>query len=71
EEQNLDLSVGTPFNLKKDRIKTWIKDNVISRRPRLHKIASLQEISARSSMTTSCDFNSKLALKVVPSSRNK
>ncbi|GKA76052.1 hypothetical protein Tco_0782430 [Tanacetum coccineum] len=30
EEQNLDLSAGTPFNLKKERIKTWIKDNVIS-----------------------------------------
>ncbi|GJY78888.1 retrovirus-related pol polyprotein from transposon TNT 1-94 [Tanacetum coccineum] len=49
EEQNLDLSVGTPFNLKKERIKTWIKDNVISERPRLHGIASLQEISARPS----------------------
>ncbi|GKB59626.1 hypothetical protein Tco_0915812 [Tanacetum coccineum] len=34
EEQNLDLSAGTPFNLKKERIKTWIKDNVISERPR-------------------------------------
>ncbi|GJV15904.1 hypothetical protein Tco_1361227 [Tanacetum coccineum] len=49
EEQNLDLSAGTPFNLKKDRIKTLTKDNVISRRPRLHGIASLQEISARPS----------------------
>ncbi|GJV68180.1 hypothetical protein Tco_1483689 [Tanacetum coccineum] len=49
EEQNLDLSAGTPLNLKKDRIKTWTKDNVISRRPRLHGIASLQEISARPS----------------------
>ncbi|GJZ38887.1 hypothetical protein Tco_0585450 [Tanacetum coccineum] len=49
EEQNLDLSAGTPFNLKKDRIKTWTKDNVISGRPRLHGIASLQEISARPS----------------------
>ncbi|GJU09207.1 hypothetical protein Tco_1125637 [Tanacetum coccineum] len=48
-EQNLDLSAGSPFNLKKERIKTWIKDNVISRRPRLHGIASLQEISARPS----------------------
>ncbi|GJZ60019.1 hypothetical protein Tco_0615835 [Tanacetum coccineum] len=49
EEQNLDLSAGTPFNLKKERIKTWTKDNVISGRPRLHGIASLQEISARPS----------------------
>ncbi|GJZ24081.1 hypothetical protein Tco_0561540 [Tanacetum coccineum] len=40
---------GTPFNLKKERIKTWTKDNVISGRPRLHRIASLQEISARPS----------------------
>ncbi|GKA00114.1 hypothetical protein Tco_0672664 [Tanacetum coccineum] len=48
EEQNLDLSAGTPFNLKKETIKTWTKDNVISGRPRLHGIASLQEISARS-----------------------
>ncbi|GJT42907.1 hypothetical protein Tco_0951622 [Tanacetum coccineum] len=37
----------TPFNLKKERIKKWTKDNVISWRPRLHGIASLQEISAR------------------------
>ncbi|GJQ91714.1 hypothetical protein Tco_0002853 [Tanacetum coccineum] len=49
EEQNLDLSAGTPFNLKKKRIKTWIKDNVISGRPRLHGIASIQEIYARPS----------------------
>ncbi|GJZ67394.1 hypothetical protein Tco_0630634 [Tanacetum coccineum] len=47
EEQNLDLSAGTPFNLKKDRIKAWIKENVISGRPRLHGIALIQEISAR------------------------
>ncbi|GJT20181.1 hypothetical protein Tco_0878887 [Tanacetum coccineum] len=33
EEQNLDLSVGTPFNLKKERIKTWTKYNVISGSP--------------------------------------
>ncbi|GJU29307.1 hypothetical protein Tco_1172896 [Tanacetum coccineum] len=49
EEQILDLSAGTPFNLKKERIKTWTKDNVISGNPRLHGIASLQEISARPS----------------------
>ncbi|GJU37830.1 hypothetical protein Tco_1186184 [Tanacetum coccineum] len=49
EEQNLDLSAGTPFNLKKERINTWTKDNVISGRPRLHGIASLQEISPRPS----------------------
>ncbi|GJU22312.1 hypothetical protein Tco_1155654 [Tanacetum coccineum] len=35
EEQTLDLSAGTPLNLKKERIKAWIKENVISRRPRL------------------------------------
>nr|GEY07318.1 hypothetical protein [Tanacetum cinerariifolium] len=34
EEQNLDLSACTPFNLKKERIKTWTKDNVIYGRPR-------------------------------------
>ncbi|GJX46529.1 hypothetical protein Tco_0271719 [Tanacetum coccineum] len=28
EEQNLDLSASTPFNLKKERIKAWIKENV-------------------------------------------
>ncbi|GJX73932.1 hypothetical protein Tco_0312527 [Tanacetum coccineum] len=49
EEQNLDLSASTPFNLKKERIQTWTKDNVIPGRPRLHGIASLQEISARPS----------------------
>ncbi|GJT73469.1 hypothetical protein Tco_1032755 [Tanacetum coccineum] len=49
EEQNLDLSAGTPFKLKKERIKTWTKDNVISGRPRLHGIASLKEKSARPS----------------------
>ncbi|GJT62445.1 hypothetical protein Tco_1005978 [Tanacetum coccineum] len=47
EEQNLDLSAGTPFNLKKKRIKTWIKENVIFGRPMLHQIALIQEISAR------------------------
>ncbi|GJV28186.1 DNA helicase [Tanacetum coccineum] len=49
EEQNLDLSAGTPFNLKKERIKAWIIENVISGRPRLHAIALIQEISARQS----------------------
>ncbi|GJY19213.1 hypothetical protein Tco_0390704 [Tanacetum coccineum] len=34
--QNLNLSAGTTFNLKKERIKACIKENVISRRPRLH-----------------------------------
>ncbi|GJX23445.1 hypothetical protein Tco_0227890 [Tanacetum coccineum] len=34
EEQTLDLNAGTPFNLKKERIKVWIKENVISERPR-------------------------------------
>ncbi|GJW95312.1 hypothetical protein Tco_0174984 [Tanacetum coccineum] len=47
EEQNLDLSAGTPFNLKKERIKAWIKENVISGRPRLHGTTLIQEISAR------------------------
>ncbi|GJZ45642.1 hypothetical protein Tco_0593238 [Tanacetum coccineum] len=47
EEQNLNLSTGTPFNLKKERIKMWTKDNVISGRPRLHGISLIQEIFAR------------------------
>ncbi|GJU88053.1 hypothetical protein Tco_1300476 [Tanacetum coccineum] len=38
---------GTLFNLKKERIKAFIKENVISGRPRLHGIALIQEISAR------------------------
>ncbi|GJY79036.1 hypothetical protein Tco_0484837 [Tanacetum coccineum] len=46
-EQNLDLSANTPFNLKKERIKACIKDNVISGRPRLHGITLIQEISTR------------------------
>nr|GEX88322.1 hypothetical protein [Tanacetum cinerariifolium] len=49
EEQTLNLSAGTPLNLKKEIIKAWIKENVISRRPRLHEIALIQEISARPS----------------------
>nr|GEW90161.1 hypothetical protein [Tanacetum cinerariifolium] len=49
EEQNLDLNACTPFNPKKERINIWIKENVIFGRPRLHGIASLQEISARPS----------------------
>ncbi|GKC46593.1 hypothetical protein Tco_1064315 [Tanacetum coccineum] len=36
-ERNLDLNAGTPFNLKKERIKAWIKENVISGRPRVWK----------------------------------
>ncbi|GKD04177.1 gag-pol polyprotein [Tanacetum coccineum] len=47
EEQDLDLSGGTPSNLKKERIKACIKENVISERPRLHGIALIQEITAR------------------------
>ncbi|GJT43893.1 hypothetical protein Tco_0952608 [Tanacetum coccineum] len=47
EEQYLDLSAGTPFNLKKERIKAWTNENVISGRPRLHGIALIQEISTR------------------------
>ncbi|GJW05349.1 hypothetical protein Tco_1564205 [Tanacetum coccineum] len=35
EEQNLDLSVGTLFNLKKERIKAWLKENVMFGRPRV------------------------------------
>nr|GEV68790.1 hypothetical protein [Tanacetum cinerariifolium] len=30
EEHNLDLSAGTPFNLKKEIFKAWTKENVIS-----------------------------------------
>ncbi|GKD19432.1 hypothetical protein Tco_1208590 [Tanacetum coccineum] len=40
-------STCTPFNLKKERIKVWIKENVISGRPRLHGTTLIQEISAR------------------------
>ncbi|GJW76642.1 hypothetical protein Tco_0138324 [Tanacetum coccineum] len=47
EEQTLDLNADTPFNLKKERIKVRIKENVIYGRPRLHGIALIQEISAR------------------------
>ncbi|GJV75498.1 hypothetical protein Tco_1507082 [Tanacetum coccineum] len=47
EEQTLDLNAGTPFNLKKERIKVWIKENVISGKPRLHGITLIQKISAR------------------------
>ncbi|GKC42533.1 hypothetical protein Tco_1060255 [Tanacetum coccineum] len=36
EEQTLDLSVGTPFYLKNERIKAWIKENMISSRPRVN-----------------------------------
>ncbi|GKA95273.1 hypothetical protein Tco_0817311 [Tanacetum coccineum] len=49
EEHNLDLSAGTPSNLKKERIKACIKANVISGRPRLHGIALIQEISRQKS----------------------
>nr|GFB61863.1 hypothetical protein [Tanacetum cinerariifolium] len=47
EEQTLDLNVGNPFNLKKERIKVWIKENVISGRPKLHGTTLIQEIFAR------------------------
>ncbi|GJZ79659.1 hypothetical protein Tco_0644496 [Tanacetum coccineum] len=47
EEQNLNLSAGTSSNLKKERIKACIKENVISRSLRLHGISLIQEISAR------------------------
>ncbi|GKE15196.1 hypothetical protein Tco_1422773 [Tanacetum coccineum] len=49
EEQTPDLCVGTPFNLKTEKIKAWIKEIMISGRPRLHGISSIQEISARPS----------------------
>ncbi|GJU98494.1 hypothetical protein Tco_1327765 [Tanacetum coccineum] len=47
EEKTLDLSACTPFNVKNERIKAWIKENVISGRPRLHGITSIHDISAR------------------------
>ncbi|GJY96811.1 hypothetical protein Tco_0513721 [Tanacetum coccineum] len=47
EEQTLDLTASTPFNLKKERIKAWKKENVISRRPRLHGTTLIEEIFAR------------------------
>ncbi|GJR51177.1 hypothetical protein Tco_1401698 [Tanacetum coccineum] len=40
-------NTGTPFNRKKERIKVWIKENVISGRPRLHGTTLIQEIFAR------------------------
>ncbi|GKD69265.1 hypothetical protein Tco_1323355 [Tanacetum coccineum] len=51
--QTLDSSAGTSINvqeeqnLKKERIKACIKENVISGRPRLHVITLIHEISAR------------------------
>ncbi|GJY71206.1 hypothetical protein Tco_0474909 [Tanacetum coccineum] len=42
EEQTLDLNVGTPFNLKKERIKVWIKENVILGRQRIHGTTLIQ-----------------------------
>ncbi|GJX23791.1 actin-binding, cofilin/tropomyosin type protein [Tanacetum coccineum] len=47
EEQNLNLSACTPSNLKKERIKACIKENVICGRPRLHGTTLIQEMSAR------------------------
>ncbi|GJW02099.1 retrovirus-related pol polyprotein from transposon TNT 1-94 [Tanacetum coccineum] len=38
EEQTLDLNAGTPFNLKKERIEVWIKENVISEIPRTFRV---------------------------------
>ncbi|GJW41639.1 hypothetical protein Tco_0067484 [Tanacetum coccineum] len=40
-------NTGTPFNRKKERIKVWIKENVIFGRPRLHGTTLIQEIFAR------------------------
>ncbi|GJX29072.1 hypothetical protein Tco_0237151 [Tanacetum coccineum] len=54
EEQNLNLSAGTPSNLKKERIKACIKENVISGRPTLHGTTLIQEISARASQGIRC-----------------
>ncbi|GJV03789.1 hypothetical protein Tco_1337358 [Tanacetum coccineum] len=51
EEQTLDLSAGTPLNLKKERIKAWIKENVISRRPRI--VGQILKDYALSSVLTS------------------
>ncbi|GJV81510.1 hypothetical protein Tco_1517380 [Tanacetum coccineum] len=47
EEQTLDLNAGNPFNLTKERIKVWIKENLIFGRPRIHGTTLIQEISAR------------------------
>nr|GEV40397.1 hypothetical protein [Tanacetum cinerariifolium] len=47
EEQNLDLNAGTHFNIKKEKITVWIKENVISQRPRLHWTTLIQDISTR------------------------
>ncbi|GKC93888.1 hypothetical protein Tco_1159330 [Tanacetum coccineum] len=52
EEQTLNLNADSPFNLKKERIKVWIKENVISGRPRLHRTTLIQEISATRTRTT-------------------
>ncbi|GJS44098.1 hypothetical protein Tco_0569141 [Tanacetum coccineum] len=49
EEQILYLNEGSHFNLKKERIKVSIKENVISGRPRLHGTTLIQETSARQS----------------------
>ncbi|GJW08573.1 hypothetical protein Tco_1570996 [Tanacetum coccineum] len=54
EEQNLNFSASTPSNLKKERIKACIKENVISRRPTLHGTTLIQEISTRPSQGIRC-----------------
>ncbi|GJZ35331.1 hypothetical protein Tco_0581148, partial [Tanacetum coccineum] len=59
DEQNLALSAGTPSNLKKERIKACIKENVISGRPRLHGIALIQEISRQKSQGIQKDLTLK------------
>ncbi|GJT12369.1 hypothetical protein Tco_0859411 [Tanacetum coccineum] len=42
EERTLDLHAGTLFNLNKERIKVWIKENVIYGRPRLQNTPERQ-----------------------------
>ncbi|GJZ26513.1 hypothetical protein Tco_0570766 [Tanacetum coccineum] len=59
EEQTLDVNAYTPFNLKKERIKVWIKENVISGRPRLHGTDSPSETKLRGRLLGSFQDDTK------------
>ncbi|GKD30290.1 hypothetical protein Tco_1241068, partial [Tanacetum coccineum] len=60
EEQTLDLIAGTPFNLKEERIKALIKENVMSGRPKLGTFKNI-----RDNVQFKC--GGKQALETIPS----
>ncbi|GKB20098.1 hypothetical protein Tco_0854021 [Tanacetum coccineum] len=68
EEQTLGLNTGTPFNLKKERIKVWIKENVIY--PSVSKSSALSDNLQQHDTQPTTNIHPTLEPIIPPSNNN-